>query len=128
VAVVSIETTEAQAAARQAEQAWKWHKPGCPSCSSRRRVPKCAVGDRLYREATQLRADAQALSAADKAPGPGDAALFDLATVTFNCEHAAQIEIMPGGYEPKRGKWLTCSRCQGQRRIISVSAGQGSAG
>ncbi len=125
---MSIETTEAKAAARAAEQAWRSHKPGCPSCSSRRRVPRCGTGDRLYQDARQLRADAQASSRADKAPGPGDVPLFGMATVTFDCQHAVEMEIMPGGYEPKRGKHITCSRCQGQRRIISVSAGQGGAG
>lgn len=70
---MSIQATIARSEARQAEQAWREHKQ-CPKCSRRRE--RCKAGQRLWDELTEARARLAGQRLLDKAPAPGQGALF----------------------------------------------------
>ena len=127
---MSLDTTIAQAAARDAEAAWNRHRKTCATCGRRLRDPaaECAQGAQLANDAREARQAARAAKAADDAPGPGDVPLFDAAELggpwllTLQCGHQIVSEN-----PAKPNKYNSCLPCQGQRRIISVTAGQGNA-
>lgn len=119
---MSIETTLAQAAKQAAEADWSAHRKGCPSCGSKRRgVPRCARGAEIELEARARRDTYRESKAADSSPGPDDVALFDLDELVpawaaeLVCGH---INVNKG--KATKGKWYTCSVCQGQKRCKRV--------
>jgi hypothetical protein len=77
---MSIETTLANAEARAAEGRWKWHKQGCPQCSTAQRARKptqmCPAGGGLYSERTAALGELIRQRELDKAPIPGQEMLF----------------------------------------------------
>lgn len=111
---MSIETTQAQAAARDAEAAWARHKPGCISCGSKRRpVVRCPAGRQLAGEAAELRRKARESARADREPSDADVPLFDLAeigvtawTANLRCGHGIVVQS-----KPKPGEYLSCLEC-----------------
>lgn len=77
---MSIETTEAQGAARDAEQAWASHRRHCVTCGSKQRpVRRCPEGNGMRETARQLRTAYQDSKRADKEPSENDGPLFGLA-------------------------------------------------
>lgn len=124
---MSLQTTEAQAAARAAEADWSRHRKTCATCGDRRRGAKpCRAGLQMRADARELRAQAREAKAADARPGPGDVSLFGAAElggpwrVAFTCGHEMQTE-----YPAKPKQLISCLPCQVQRRVVSVTAGQG---
>jgi hypothetical protein len=72
---VSYETTEARWAARDAEQAWKRHRGGCPVCSmaagKRRWAELCEVGVVQLLAHRQAEAELTRNRQLDRQPTPG---------------------------------------------------------
>jgi hypothetical protein len=69
---VSLQTTMAQGAARDAESAAKLHRAHCTRCGKRDR---CAQGRELATAAQDARAEARRQAAQDRAPIPGQGEL-----------------------------------------------------
>jgi len=72
---VSIETTLARGAAREAETAWKIHRRDCVTCS-RPRGDRCASGQKVWRVHAEAKAELARQRALDKAPIEGQEVLF----------------------------------------------------
>lgn len=76
---MNMQTSLAQAAARDAETEWKQHAAGCHRCSrlaSDRAAEPCGPGAEIRNEASRLRAVARQEAKLDKAPNPNQGVLF----------------------------------------------------
>jgi hypothetical protein len=90
---MSIDTTEAQAAARAAELEWKQHRGQCHVCGNTRRtgLGRCKTGRQLHQAAADARTDAQESAIADKNPGENGIPLFETSEIT-----SLQVSEGPG--------------------------------
>jgi hypothetical protein len=82
LAGMSWETTEARAAAREADRDWREHKRSCPVCDSAQRARKpaamCAAGSDLYRDRdrAETAAEVPRQRELDRQPIPDQEVLF----------------------------------------------------
>jgi hypothetical protein len=78
---VSLQLTLANAAFRNAEDKWRYHRRHCPECAqaSHRRIPTtCSEGDRLREDFETCKADLAEERRMDKLPVPGQLTLDDV--------------------------------------------------
>lgn len=127
---MSLETTIAQGVARDAEAAWSRHRKTCAACGDKRRgaKKKCGPGAALAADARELRQTAREAAQADREPGENQPPLFDLDEVPgyagpWLVKQACGHECQTNG-KPRVGSFISCLKCQGQRKVISVTAGQ----
>lgn len=80
--IESIKTREARQVLAQAEEFWKGHEGTCRWCDharvSRHPGNRCQTGKRLHGQLEAARQDLKDEQAADAAPNPAQAPLFDV--------------------------------------------------